>query len=184
MDIVGNGSLKFGGVALSGFGSDPRRNESIILNPGDSKDLHLRKGIFIEGISEILCEHFSDAWIMKFGEKYVINSTNDVTKLNSILAEQFGNDAGIKLTFYSNYRKVLTQHILRLSNGTDLFDSKSGRFQHDTFLGSGLMQLFDDLKIAASIQLASLDGKKEQYLNMEKYTKKYKKCYGKTPHLF
>lgn len=192
VDIVGNGPLKFGGDAPFRFGSDPRRNESIILKPGKSKELPLRKGIFMEGLSEILCEHFLDAWIRNYREKYepyqdnlyITNSSNDIALLNSILAKQFGSDAGIKLTFYSNYRKVLTQHILLLSNGTDLFNSKSGRFQHDVFLGTGLVQLFDELKKAASIQRTSPDGKKEQYLDMEKYVKKYEKCYEKTPNLY
>jgi hypothetical protein len=191
VDIVGNGPLKFGPWG-GGFDSDPRRNESIILNLGESKELHLSKGIFMDGISEIFCEQFSDVWVTNHREKYkpyrnelyVTNSASDIARLNTVLAEQFGNDAGIKLTFYSNYRKVLTQHILHLSNGTDLFNSKSGLFQHDVFLGSGLVQLFDDLKRAASIRLVSLDGKKTQYLDMEKYVKKYKTCYGKTPQLF
>ncbi len=188
IEIVGKSSLKFG-PGSSGFGSDPMSNKSIVLGLGESKEFLLSKGILIEGISEIFCEQFADEFIMSNGEKleplgvevFFSNNIYTLERFNKTLAKKFGKNTGLKLTFYSNYRKLLAQHKILISKGVDLFNSKSGSFQHDVFIGTGLAQLFEELKSADTLRMFFLsNGNEEPYLDMKKYIQKYKKCYGKT----
>lgn len=91
------------------------------------------KGItpFLES-SEFKGEYFSN-----HGGRYLLHDLSWVDKLNNEFALRYGSDSAISISLYEKYKKPLKTHVLRFTDGGDIFDH-SGVLQHDLFLGAVL----------------------------------------------
>lgn len=121
---------------------EPEKSDSIIIEPGDAKEVKIALGFYLPGMLEYLkSEKFKKTFYSNVGSRHMIHDFRLIDDLNQKMTELYGKDAGVEVKFFSNYKKLIKTHKIYFSQGSNMFASP-GKLQQEYFIGEVLSMLY------------------------------------------
>ncbi|MCG8709412.1 hypothetical protein JHU04_002658 [Brenneria sp. 4F2] len=148
-DITTKGSSGGGSCMLS---EDPNENDSpITIEPGQTKWVGVARALRFDGLLQTLsAKEFDDVIISYMAPHmpYLVAQSRYVELLNKRMAELYGAEASVKVTYKINLDEEIS-FTVPLADGKDIFSHK-GRFQQDWFIAN-----FKDPSVIPYLNLSS-----------------------------
>ena len=140
MEFNGDKTLHSNATAIGEniLGNDPNKTSSIFINEGQEKTFYLSQSLSLDKAMSFFDKKvFLNAFISPIGENTFLLHDLEVSKdFNKLLFEKY-KTTSIDIKLYTGNKKLIKEHEIVLSNGSDLFE-KNGNFQHNSFLANAL----------------------------------------------
>lgn len=134
-DASTRGSSGGGRCMLS---ANPDENRSpVMLEPGQTKWVAASVALRFNGLLKSLSgPEFDSLYVVDVAlhVPYIIQDSGYVKKLNALMAERYGAQSAVSVTFKINLDEDELRYTLPLTTGSDLATIQGGRFQQDWFI--------------------------------------------------
>ena len=121
---------------------EPEKSDSIIIEPGEYKEVKIAIGFYLPGmLNYIKGENFKKAFYSNIGPRHMIHDYRLIDALNNKMTNLYGEDAGVEIRFFSNYKKLIRTHEIYFSQGTNMF-GLPGKLRQEYFIGEVLSMLY------------------------------------------
>lgn len=148
--------LSGGSRGIEILGENPNAHDPIIIEPGEVKMVSYERGLYLPGIASFFLRESAKRQpivLVPYGNRHTMLTTYPalwIEALNEEFKSLYGEDLTIKVTLFSNFRKLVKTFEVKLSEGESTF-KENGKLEHGFFVGDTLLLLNQTHEIKATV---------------------------------